>query len=83
MAALTMLCTTVGGRARRAIHTATARIRRGLTLARTTRRGRTDDKQGGREDVCIVCGPGCCSPILGVHTSCPGPSAGSEAVMVR
>jgi hypothetical protein len=28
------------------------------------------------EDVCLVCGPGCCSPVLGVHDSCPGPAAG-------
>ena len=26
-----------------------------------------------RPDVCLVCGPGCCSPVAGIHTSCPGP----------
>jgi hypothetical protein len=31
-------------------------------------------------DVCIICGPGCCAPVLGVHTSCPGPAAGAEVV---
>lgn len=29
---------------------------------------------------CQVCGPGCCSPVLGIHGSCPGPRAGAMAV---
>lgn len=33
--------------------------------------------------LCIVCGPGCCSPVLGVHTSCPGPLVGRTVVSVR
>lgn len=32
---------------------------------------------------CIVCGPGCCAPVLGVHMSCPGPAAGRTVVSVR
>ena len=30
-----------------------------------------------------VCGPGCCSPVLGVHTACPGPQAGHTVESVR
>lgn len=33
--------------------------------------------------LCIVCGPGCCAPVLGMHMSCPGPAAGRTAVSVR
>lgn len=32
---------------------------------------------------CIVCGPGCCAPVLGVHTSCPGPLVGCTVVSTR
>jgi hypothetical protein len=32
---------------------------------------------------CIICGPGCCSPVLGVHTSCPGPQVGRTVESVR
>ena len=33
---------------------------------------------------CVVCAPGaCCSPISGVHTSCPGPAAGTTVVSSR
>ena len=34
-------------------------------------------------DDCIVCGPGCCAPVLGIHTSCPGPAAGATVVSAR
>ncbi len=33
--------------------------------------------------VCVVCGPGCVSPIPDVRTSCPGPAAGVTAVSGR
>lgn len=33
--------------------------------------------------LCIVCGPGCCAPVLGVHTSCPGPLVGRTVESVR
>lgn len=32
---------------------------------------------------CIVCGPGCCAPVLGVHTTCPGPLVGRTVASVR
>lgn len=38
---------------------------------------------GCAASLCIVCGPGCCAPILGVHTSCPGPLVGRTVVSVR
>lgn len=31
---------------------------------------------------CQVCGP-CCSPVLGIHGTCPGPHAGATVVSVR
>lgn len=33
--------------------------------------------------LCIVCGPGCCAPVLGVHTSCSGPLVGRTVASVR
>jgi hypothetical protein len=32
---------------------------------------------------CVVCGPGCCSPVVGVHDSCPGPLVGRTVASVR
>lgn len=32
---------------------------------------------------CMVCGPGCCAPVLGVHTTCPGPLVGRTVESVR
>jgi len=38
---------------------------------------------GVHPDDGLICGPGCCSPVLGVHMSCPGPAVGRTAVSVR
>lgn len=32
---------------------------------------------------CQVCGPDCCSPVLGIHSSSPGPHAGAAVAGVR
>lgn len=37
----------------------------------------------GHPDECRVCGPGCCSPVLAVHTSCPGPLVGATVASTR
>lgn len=42
-------------------------------VARSVRRFAAEELEG---EVCIVCGPGCCSPVLGRHTSCP-PAGGT------
>lgn len=34
-------------------------------------------------DICVICGPGCCAPVLGVHTSCPGPLVGRKVESAR
>lgn len=34
-------------------------------------------------DDCIICGPGRCAPILGIHGARPGPHSGAEVVGVR
>jgi hypothetical protein len=34
-------------------------------------------------DDCQVCGPDCCSPVLGIHSSSPGPHAGAAVAGVR
>lgn len=38
---------------------------------------------GCTETLCIVCGPGCCSPILGIHGAEPGRRVGREVASVR
>lgn len=40
-------------------------------------------KTGCSATLCVICGPGCCSPVLGVHVSSPGRHVGAEAVSVR
>lgn len=32
---------------------------------------------------CMICGPDCCSPVVGVHDSCPGPLVGRTVLSVR
>lgn len=34
-------------------------------------------------DDCIICGPGCCAPVLGAHASCPSPLVGRTVASVR
>jgi hypothetical protein len=51
------------------------------TARRVTRRLAAAERD--ESEVCIVCGPGCISPILGRHTSCPGPRTDASVVIFR
>lgn len=80
LAVVVVTASALFGRARTAV---TKRLCAATSAARRIRAGAVWAERRNEKEVCIVCGPDCCSPIVGVHTSCPGPLAGRTVVGVR